>query len=78
MPPNGAITVSELPFRYGVQRLDLEGAYMTPPITKPVDELVREQFESFEMQERNIRIEERNERAAQLKLPLEWLRRASR
>jgi hypothetical protein len=36
---------------------------------KSLDEIVREQFDAFERKERRIRMEERIERAAKLRLP---------
>ena len=36
-----------------------------------IDELVREQFDAFERRERQLRMEERRERAGQLRLPVQ-------
>jgi hypothetical protein len=46
---------------------------MTKPDQNPrktFDQMVKEQFEAFERREFQMRMEERKERAAQLKLPL--------
>jgi hypothetical protein len=41
---------------------------------KTVEEVVREQFDAFERRERLLTIEERRERAARLKLPVDYPR----
>jgi hypothetical protein len=47
---------------------------MTIPVTKFEDEVAREQFEAFETREKRLRTEERRERAARLKLPVDFSR----
>jgi hypothetical protein len=42
---------------------------------KTVEEVAREQFDAFERRERLLRMEERRERAARLKLPIDFPRR---
>jgi len=42
---------------------------------KTVEEVAREQFDAFERRERLLRMEERRERAARLKLPVDYPRR---
>ena len=45
---------------------------------RSLEQVAREQFEAFERQERSIKTEEREERAVQLKLPLNFLNKVRR
>ena len=56
-------------YRHG--ELASKGRIMITRTRKTVEEVARDQFDAFERQERLLRMEERRERAARLKLPLD-------